>query len=257
MSARECPSSRDLRKAGPKAGPPDSQRPSSRPGGPSARQVLSAPGVQSLQPLNQEAERSDAAGVGRVRGGGCRFSAPPTRDAQSCTDPRPPQPAWGTRSPRSPVPLTRAMQTRREAGGRELPSKAQERRLQGYAGLGGCRPAALRPPPLAPAGCCCSRGACRIGPPKPKAGGKNRRKVARVRLGAGTIPPPTRRASCGKSEAPASRCAALRARSGSRETAPSTSGAAGKLLLLGCWRQTRGDHGRPQVHGGRCNAEGD
>lgn len=93
------------------------------------------------------------------------------------------------------------MQTCREAGGRELPSKAQERRLQGCAGLGGWRPAALRPPPLAPAGCCCSRGACRIGPPKPKAGGKKRRKVARVRLGAGTIPPPTRRASCGKRRA--------------------------------------------------------
>lgn len=145
------------------------------------------------------------------------------------------------------------MPTRREAGGSELPAKAQERRLQRRAGLGGWGPAALHPPPLAPAGCC---GACRIGPPKPEAGG-NRRKVARVRGGAGTIPSPrTRRGSRGSPRRLTSGALPSAPRSGSQATAPSASGAAGKLLLLGCWRQTRGDHGRPQVHGGRCNAEG-
>ncbi|XP_073748628.1 uncharacterized protein [Callorhinus ursinus] len=145
------------------------------------------------------------------------------------------------------------MPTRREAGGSELPAKAQERRLQRRAGLGGWGPAALHPPPLAPAGCC---GACRIGPPKPEAGG-NRRKVARVRGGAGTIPSPrTRRGSRGSPRCLTSGALPSAPGSGSQATAPSASGAAGKLLLLGCWRQTRGDHGRPQVHGGRCNAEG-
>ncbi|XP_066096895.1 protein diaphanous homolog 1-like [Saccopteryx bilineata] len=78
------------------------------------------------------------------------------------------------------------MQTCREPA-RGLPAEAQGEDCRS---CGVPRPgsAALRPPPppLPPAGCCVSRGACSIGPPKPAAGG-NRRKVTWARGGAGTI----------------------------------------------------------------------
>lgn len=140
----------------------------------------------------------------------------------------------------------------------ELPAEAQERRPQERPGLRGRGPAAIRlPPPLTPSRLLLSLGACSIEPPKPAAGG-NRRKVARGSGGAGTIrfPPDLareqRRAQCGqRSRAPSSPCAAPRTRLRIPCDCTERLRTAGKLLLLGCWRQMGGGPSHRQVSRGK------
>ncbi|XP_049485119.1 translation initiation factor IF-2-like [Panthera uncia] len=117
-------------------------------------------------------------------------------------------------SPRPPPNLPRPGNANPQGSRREsYPPRPRREDCRGVrdSAAGGLRLSG-RPPPLAPAGRCLSRGACSIGPPKPAAGG-NRRKVARVRGSAGTIPRPrTRRGSWGRRGAersprrPAARC---------------------------------------------------
>lgn len=143
----------------------------------------------------------------------------------------------------------------------ELPAEAQARRLQRRAGLCGGRPAALRPPaaarssrPLPLPRRLQHRAAEARGRRKPEEGGPGqgqRRHDSSSADQAGELGKARRRA---ESEAPG-RALPSALGSGSQATAPSASGVAGSLLLLVCWRQTRGDHGRPRVHGGRCTAE--
>lgn len=97
----------------------------------------------------------------------------------------------GTRSPRTPNLPHPVMQTCRGPAGersRPRPRRGDRRSVPGSAAGAPLRSACRRRRSLQ-AGCCLSRGARSIGPPKPTAGG-NRRKVARVRGGAGTIRSP-------------------------------------------------------------------
>ncbi|KAM5275973.1 uncharacterized protein RBU33_016001 [Hipposideros larvatus] len=94
------------------------------------------------------------------------------------------------------------MQTRREPAGQSYPPRPRREDRRGLPGSAagapwrsaGCRRSLQ-------AGCCLFRGACNIGPPKPTAGG-NRRKVARVRSGAGTIGLPRPGGGAGESAVP-------------------------------------------------------
>lgn len=61
-----------------------------------------------------------------------------------------------------------------------------------------------------------------------------------------------RSAACGPGRPPAG---ALPAGPGAGTQATVRLGAAGELLLLGCWSQMGGGRSRPQVRRGRCNAE--
>ncbi|XP_053077867.1 translation initiation factor IF-2-like [Acinonyx jubatus] len=196
---------------------------------------------------------------------GSRFSVPPAprRSAPGAaqTPGRPDQgQELGLPAPPTQPPSPRQCKPAGKPAG-ELPAEAQARRLQRRAGLCGGRPAALRPPAAARSSRSLPlprrlqhRAAEARGRRKPEEGGPGQGQRPHDSSSAdqaGELGKARRRA---ESEAPG-RALPSALGSGSQATAPSASGAAGSLLLLVCWRQTRGDHGRPRVHGGRCTAE--
>ncbi|XP_078288690.1 uncharacterized protein LOC132683799 [Panthera onca] len=216
-------------------------------------------------PLNPGVKSTQRSGVRRAHAGAVGSACPPAprRSAPGAaqTPGRPDQgQELGLPAPPTQPPSPRQCKPAGKPAG-ELPAEAQERRLQRRAGLCGGRPAALRPPaaarssrPLPLPRRLQHRAAEARGRRKPEEGGPGqgqRRHDSSSADQAGELGKARRRA---ESEAPG-RALPSALGSGSQATAPSASGAAGSLLLLVCWRQTRGDHGRPRVHGGRCTAE--